>query len=458
MSRRPADPADKADSLTTFPSEKSTAIVPRSITKASDLLLEFSSEEANDNSTVPEATVSQSQQPSLSTASWQLTSRVREYRDFTIERITARMVAARGYTRGLALAVRRGVTEKYVPRTIRTAATVILALWNALLLVGAGIRRPFVATARFVPGAFAWCRSNALILVGGIRRTFVATTRSVLVALAWCQSNAFLLVGGSRRIFVATTHFVTDVLARCRDALLRVGGGVRRTFVATTQVVPRMLTWRRWNGLLLVGGSGRRSFVSPTRFVPGALASCRRALIAAWSRPPVMSELFNVILFSSGVAAGAFIVILLTAPWAPAAAVRATAPSEQSSAPAVVLRDAAYTDAPVRPAAAEGVVSPAPQQSVPVGILREGRVARGTSGPTIFRGSLSVNSAPRGAKVFVNGVSVGSTPLLLESVPAGSRVVRVELDGYRAWTAAVRVVANEQAFTTAVLQRLPSPQ
>jgi len=69
-----------------------------------------------------------------------------------------------------------------------------------------------------------------------------------------------------------------------------------------------------------------------------------------------------------------------------------------------------------------------------------------------FRGSLAVRSSPRGAQVFLNGVSVGQAPLLLRDVPAGSRVLRVELEGYARWSASVRVVANQQTLATAELQ------
>jgi hypothetical protein len=71
-----------------------------------------------------------------------------------------------------------------------------------------------------------------------------------------------------------------------------------------------------------------------------------------------------------------------------------------------------------------------------------------------FLGSLAVSSSPPGAQVFVNGVPVGLTPLLLSSMPVGSRAVRVELDGHRRWSSAVRIVADERTRVEAKL--LPS--
>jgi hypothetical protein len=70
-------------------------------------------------------------------------------------------------------------------------------------------------------------------------------------------------------------------------------------------------------------------------------------------------------------------------------------------------------------------------------------------------GSLAVSSWPEGAEVFVNGVWVGATPILLLDLPVGSRAVRVEREGHERWSSAVRVVANERTVVMAELQ--PSP-
>jgi hypothetical protein len=46
--------------------------------------------------------------------------------------------------------------------------------------------------------------------------------------------------------------------------------------------------------------------------------------------------------------------------------------------------------------------------------------------------------------VFLNGRSVGTTPLVLRNQAAGSRAVRVAMDGYESWSSAVRVVADTE--------------
>ena len=70
-----------------------------------------------------------------------------------------------------------------------------------------------------------------------------------------------------------------------------------------------------------------------------------------------------------------------------------------------------------------------------------------------FHGSLVIKSEPLGAVVTVDGKVVGATPLTLKVVPAGSRVVRIESEGYERWSYAARVVANKVTQVVATLQQ-----
>jgi hypothetical protein len=70
------------------------------------------------------------------------------------------------------------------------------------------------------------------------------------------------------------------------------------------------------------------------------------------------------------------------------------------------------------------------------------------------RGTLIVTSQPRGASVFVNNRLAGQTPLVMNALPAGSRAVRLSLDGYAAWSRGVSVVANQSTTITAKLEAI----
>jgi hypothetical protein len=130
-------------------------------------------------------------------------------------------------------------------------------------------------------------------------------------------------------------------------------------------------------------------------------------------------------------------------------------PPVAPTAPPVVQRVAASTlptPSPGIPAAAgsprgEAVAVNASTQVPPP------RADRRASPLPALRGVLIVTSSPAGAQVYVNGVLSGVTPLRLQDLAAGSRAVRVELEGYERWSTALRIVANER--TTAVAELRP---
>jgi hypothetical protein len=112
------------------------------------------------------------------------------------------------------------------------------------------------------------------------------------------------------------------------------------------------------------------------------------------------------------------------------------------------------------------VITPArPSQSMTIPLARprsaaEARAAQtaratpatpGTAGR--FTGALTVMSRPAGASVFLDGKMVGTTPVSIRPLAAGSHAIRLEHDGYRRWTSAIRVVANEHNRVTASLER-----
>lgn len=64
-----------------------------------------------------------------------------------------------------------------------------------------------------------------------------------------------------------------------------------------------------------------------------------------------------------------------------------------------------------------------------------------------------VDSRPAGARVFVDGKLVGTTPLLLDSIDAGEHTVRLELDGFRAWTTGTKVTGGERTRVSGSLEQ-----
>jgi hypothetical protein len=153
----------------------------------------------------------------------------------------------------------------------------------------------------------------------------------------------------------------------------------------------------------------------------------------------------GLLLFVSGLIAGA-LVALLSSEW-PDGTREAVVSGESHSngnENAAVARAARAIALPV------GTSSPATSTASP-------SVARSAETPGIasrspgFRGTLMVSSQPRGATIFLNDRLVGRTPLRIAALPAGSRAVRLRLDGYQPWSRGVNIVANQSTTVSARL-------
>ncbi len=69
-----------------------------------------------------------------------------------------------------------------------------------------------------------------------------------------------------------------------------------------------------------------------------------------------------------------------------------------------------------------------------------------------FVGTVFVETRPAGARVFIDGRDVGVSPVDVPDVSAGSHAVRLELKGFKRWSAAVTVVAGERHRVAASLE------
>lgn len=74
--------------------------------------------------------------------------------------------------------------------------------------------------------------------------------------------------------------------------------------------------------------------------------------------------------------------------------------------------------------------------------------------PQSYSGSIYVDSRPRGARVFLDGRSVGVTPVTVPDVRIGSHVVRLELADHRHWSTTTRVASGQEVRVTGSLDRI----
>jgi serine/threonine protein kinase len=85
-------------------------------------------------------------------------------------------------------------------------------------------------------------------------------------------------------------------------------------------------------------------------------------------------------------------------------------------------------------------------------VLRPTSVPSPATAATNSTGSLQVASRPSGAQVFIDDNLIGTTPLLLSNVEAGSRQLRVELPGYKIWTTSVQIEPSARLRVSASLE------
>lgn len=73
---------------------------------------------------------------------------------------------------------------------------------------------------------------------------------------------------------------------------------------------------------------------------------------------------------------------------------------------------------------------------------------------TVGAGTVFVDSRPRGARVRIDGRSVGKTPLSVPELPSGPHRVQIDLAGYKSVTSTATVVAGGQTRVAVTLERV----
>jgi hypothetical protein len=86
---------------------------------------------------------------------------------------------------------------------------------------------------------------------------------------------------------------------------------------------------------------------------------------------------------------------------------------------------------------------------------RRGAAPQQAPAPSVaLTGSIYVASNPPGARVFIDGKPVGTTPVRIPELRIGAHVVRMELPDHRTWSTSARVVAGQDIRVTGSLERI----
>jgi diacylglycerol kinase family enzyme len=70
----------------------------------------------------------------------------------------------------------------------------------------------------------------------------------------------------------------------------------------------------------------------------------------------------------------------------------------------------------------------------------------------IKSGSVSINSKPSNARIYLDGEEVGITPGIIKSIDSGTHEVEVKKDGYETWSESVDIEADKERSLTVVLR------
>ena len=306
------------------------------------------------------------------------------------------------------------------------AVTDASAVTGASSVSGATGHRPLSALSRVVP-------TTVMLALSCIRvatRPFLLGLRSAPRASrdAVDRLRAHFVPGLARLVVRATVR----AFAFCRR--LRMREEPDQQFVPLTGGTARTRRLRRIAAIQAAAREGRRVVQSHRWTYPASL-------------------------FLSGAAAGAFLAMVVRVPAEDRVAAQVSAQPTTQVVPAnYIVGEPPATPAPT--------VAPLAQSEQPVSTsaraqqsLRPGPVAVSArtvrTRPQSFLGSISINSRPQGAVVFLNGRRVGTTPLLMPELPVGSRAVRLTMSGYNTWSQAVQVVADRRTTVSATLIEAP---
>jgi cytoskeletal protein RodZ len=102
------------------------------------------------------------------------------------------------------------------------------------------------------------------------------------------------------------------------------------------------------------------------------------------------------------------------------------------------LPDSAVATATQNPGSAADV-----RQAAPEGVTTADDEASATRPVTATSSGLVITSNPAGARVTVDGIGWGETPVTIRHLPAGSKVVRITKDGYQATQRTVDLAAAD---------------
>jgi PEGA domain len=298
-------------------------------------------------------------------------------------------------------------------------ARIVTGILLALLAIGLGL-------AAIVVGIVTAARTGIVLLA----RATNAGSRQLWDATRVASRSG---AAAGLRASVAAGKALARGRAVSSDAATRASATHRAFFSPSADTVSGVrltIRWRPRSTRPIVGAAVAefaRQLAGAVRQVPPRLAVAGFAVAVA----VLIAAVYGLPRRDRRIAGGT------TAPPSSSLASVAPAPGAETAAlvPSLKKQSAALLAPSPKP---KGRPSAAPAAAATADADRRADVPRGQS----MLGTLTIASAPKGAKVTIDGIPRGLSPLSVSRLRAGNRIVRLELAGYRRWSWAVYVSAS----------------
>jgi hypothetical protein len=122
--------------------------------------------------------------------------------------------------------------------------------------------------------------------------------------------------------------------------------------------------------------------------------------------------------------------------------------------------EGATSTTPAKASSPAGTAMPQRRAATPAASSVDGRPREHAAPRPAAKGPARVEfvSRPAGARVFVDGRALGTTPLTVETIAPGRRAVRFQLDGYRPWATTVDLSPGQRRRLAASLELTAASQ
>jgi hypothetical protein len=339
---------------------------------------------------------------------------------------------------GTLLALRR--------RVVGALLAVHHAVVGALLRLSRGVLGTLLALRRSVVGTLQTLQRHVLGALLALRRSVVGTRLALhrravamyVVARETASEGARWTSQSWDSVIAGTTSIVISGVSQFR----RLSGDVRTRWRAITRLCGVAMTMLR--------ARLTRDIKTIERFISVArhnLSVAGRSLYERRGRVRVPVTNVRLVAVAGGTAAGALVMwIFAVPPDLP----RLTDRTDRSLAPvtSVVASEPSADDSAATVYTAKSGTSPRNQQTTAPSSVPASMV--------VVSSAMTVTSTPAGARVTINGIGWGETPVTIHHLPPGEKVVRVTKEGYESQQRIIRVTDDRRSAAVRVTLRTRS--